>query len=243
MNYTLSENDRQIIQQLLSGLRRGGFNFTPMGVSLPQQPNRTDSFATAPLIWRLMRVTGTTSPTTLGARKYWAATYRRTVNAIDDTSAAQSYSSAFEIADATTLLINLGDHPTDDTKAANERRLSADDWVVGFSFGELSPTGQYPIYYTNHAWLAEIQYSTAIHNLQVAFTAKTGATFYNRVQFDPCNTTPSFTRIGAGGFTGASRVLRELVSVSGAGEGGSDLITARRRFTGRANGNGRYELL
>lgn len=237
MNFTLSENDRQIIQQLLTGLRRGGFNFTPMGVSLPQQGNKANPANASPLVWRLLRVTGTTSPTTLGARKYWAATYRRTVNAVDDTSAALGLTDVFEIADGVALLVNLGDHPTNDTTALSERRLTADDWVVGFSFGELSPTGQYPIYYTNHAWVAELRYDTTIHNLQVAFSAKPG-TFYNRVQFDPCNTTPTFTRVGGVGTTGVSRELREIVSVS-AGEG-PQLVTTRRRFTGKASG--RYDV-
>lgn len=239
MSYTLSESDKNLLQQVLTGLKRGGFNFTPTGITPPgAPPSRWQPTPSSPLIWRILRVTGTTSPATLGARKYWAATYRRTTTAIDDNSAAQALSSAFEIADSTVLLVNLGDHPTSDTTAATERRLSADDWLLGFSFGEITTTGQYPIYYTNHAWMAELQYNTSLHNLQIAFTAKSGATFYNRVQFDPCNTTPTFTRVGSTGFTGASRVLREITSVS-AGEGPA-LVETRRRFTGKASG--RYEV-
>lgn len=238
--FGLTRSDRNAIQGVLLGLRRGGFNFTPNGVSPTTGAQESPIGSTqSPLIWRLVRVSGFTSPTTLGARKYWASTYRRSATEIDDSPAAASVSSLFEIADATVLLVNLGDHPTDDTVAANERRLSANDWAVGFSFGELSRTGSYPVFYTNHAWLAEIQYSTSQHNLQVAFTDKLDATFYNRVQFDPCTTTPAFTRVGSGdALTGGTRALREITSVS-AGEGPA-LVETRRRFTGRTNG--RYEV-
>jgi hypothetical protein len=85
----------------------------------------------------------------------------------------------------------------------------------------------------------DFRYNTSIHNLQATYArSPVEADWANRVQFDPCNTTPTFTRVGSTGFTGVSRVLREITSVS-AGEGPT-LVESRRRFTGKASG--RYDI-